>query len=315
MLIRHLHYFITLAREEHFAKAAESCNITQPALSSALRKLEDDFGVRLVERDRHFLGLTPEGKRVLAWAQQIMSDFESLKDDMSTRAEDLKGTLRLGVVPAAMPITGYFSERFLKIHPAAHIEMRSMSSRQIQAGLDSLDLHGGLTYLEDEPLERVHHLPLYSEHYVVIAKRGYFQDENPISWKTLEEQPLCLLGPDMQNRRILDEAAKRHGATLTPQVTANSFLTIFAHVLRGAWISVVPTTLPELYGLGSEFELRRIADETTSHAIGFVVPDRQPMAKMTHALFSAVLQSTMAIDLSRMHPVLDRNHLSEAKSF
>ena len=299
MLIRHLYYFIALSREGHFAKAAEFCNVTQPTLSSALRKLEDDFGVRLVERDKHFVGLTPEGERVLAWAQQIMSDFESLKDDISIRAEDLKGTLRLGVIPAAMPITGFVTEHFLKVHPAAYVEIESMNSRLIQSGLDSLELHGGITYLENEPLKRVNHLPLYRERYVAISKRGHFGAEKPISWQHLEKEPLCLLGPEMQNRRILDEAAKRHGAILNPQVTANSYLTVFAHVLRGGWVSIVPTTLPELYELESQFELRQIADETTSHAIGLVVPDRQPMAKMTHALFSAFLGSNIAQDISR----------------
>ncbi|MEM7120242.1 MAG: LysR family transcriptional regulator [Pseudomonadota bacterium] len=305
MLIRHLYYFITLSREGHFAKAADVCNITQPTLSSALRKLEDDFGVRLVERDHHFVGLTPEGERVLAWAQQILSDFESLKDDLSSRAEDLKGTVRLGVIPAAMPITGYFTEHFLKVHPAAHIDIRSMTSRQIQAGLDSLDLHGGLTYLENEPLERVNRVPLYRERYIVISRRGHFRDNAPVSWQRLEAEPLCLLGPEMQNRRILDEAAQRHGATLNPQVTANSYLTLFAHLLRGGWVSIVPTTLPELYGLDSQFERHEIADETTSQAIGLVVPDRQPMARMTHALFSAVLKSNMAGAFFRGSATLD----------
>ncbi|MEM6578772.1 MAG: LysR family transcriptional regulator, partial [Pseudomonadota bacterium] len=57
MLIRHLHYFTVLSREAHFAKAAQICNVTQPTLSLALRKLEDDFGVRLVERGNNFNGL------------------------------------------------------------------------------------------------------------------------------------------------------------------------------------------------------------------------------------------------------------------
>lgn len=312
MLIRHLHYFITLARQGHFAKAADACNVTQPTLSSALRKLEEDFGARLVERDHHFVGLTPEGERVLAWAQQISSDFESLKDDMSLKAEDLKGTVRLGVIPAAMPMTGHFTEYFLRVHPAASIEIESMSSRQIQAGLDGLELHGGLTYLDNEPLERVNSLPLYREYYVVISRRGHFPDGKPVSWKRLAKEPLCLLGPEMQNRRILDQAAKRHGAALNAQVTANSYLTIFSHLQRGGWVSVVPTTLPELYEIGSRFELRPLAGKPFSQSIGLVVPDRQPMAKMTHALFSAVLNSGLPEDMSRMSPQVDKKFLSIA---
>ncbi|MEM8773633.1 MAG: LysR family transcriptional regulator [Pseudomonadota bacterium] len=302
MLIRHLHYFTVLSREGHFAKAAQVCNVTQPALSAALRKLEDDFGVRLVERGHNFSGLTGEGKRVLAWAQQILSDFESLKHDLAESAASLSGTLRLGVIPAAMPITGFFTETFLTTHPVAQIDMQAISSRQIQAGLDSLELHGGLTYLDNEPLERVIQLPLYVERYVVIAKRGYFSDKGPVPWQRLEREPLCLLNEEMQNRRILDAAAKRNHATLKPQITANSFLTVCAHLRRGAWISIVPETLPSLYGLEGEFDIHRISGDATTQTIGLVVPDRQPMAKMTHALFSAVLKSSLAEDFAAAHP-------------
>ena len=75
MFLRHLSYFVTLAREKHFARAAEACHISQPTLSAAIRKLEDDLQVRLVLRGHRFLGLTAEGERVLTWAQQILNDY------------------------------------------------------------------------------------------------------------------------------------------------------------------------------------------------------------------------------------------------
>lgn len=293
MLIRHLHYFSVLAREGHFARAAEICNVTQPTLSAALRKLEEDFGVRLVDRDHAFFGLTGEGKRVLAWAQQILSDFDSLKHDLAESAANLRGTLTIGVIPAAMPITGHFTEYFLKAHPLAKIDLAAISSRGIQAGLDSLELHGGLTYLDNEPLERVIQFPLYVERYVVISKRGHFPDEGSVPWQRLEQEPLCLLNEEMQNRRILDAAAARNRVTLDAQITANSFLTVCAHLRHGNWVSIVPETLLPLYGLEDDFDVHRIAQDATKHTIGLVVPDRQPMAKMTRALFSAVFDSDL----------------------
>ena len=59
MLVRHLSYFVTLARERHFARAAELCHVAQPTLSAAIRTLEEDLGVRLVRRNHRFVGLTP----------------------------------------------------------------------------------------------------------------------------------------------------------------------------------------------------------------------------------------------------------------
>lgn len=298
MLIRHLHYFTVLAKEAHFARAAQACHITQPTLSAALRKLEEDFGVRLVERDHAFVGLTNEGTRVLAWAQQILSDFESLRHDLADGSAGLVGTLKLGVIPAAMPITGHFTKVFLEAHPLAQIDMQAISSRRIQAGLDSLELHGGLTYLDNEPLDRVIQLPLYVERYVVISKKGHFKDGGTVPWQRLEQEPLCLLGEEMQHRRILDAAAKKNRATLVPQVTSNSFLTVCAHLRHGGWVSIVPHTLPTLYGLEDAFDVHQITGEQTTQTIGFVVPDRQPMSKITRAAFSAVMKSDLADKLA-----------------
>ncbi len=103
MQVRHLSYFVTLAREQHFARAAEACNVAQPTLSAAIRKLEDDLDIPLVVRGHRYLGLTLEGTRVLAWAQQILTDYESLRADLSGLRSGLTGILRIGVVPAAMP--------------------------------------------------------------------------------------------------------------------------------------------------------------------------------------------------------------------
>jgi DNA-binding transcriptional LysR family regulator len=95
MFLRHLSYFVTLAREKHFARAAEACHISQPTLSAAIRKLEDDLQVRLVLRGHRFLGLTAEGERVLTWAQQILNDYDGLQIDLTGLRSGLIGSLRL----------------------------------------------------------------------------------------------------------------------------------------------------------------------------------------------------------------------------
>ena len=211
--------------------------------------------------------------------------------------QGLSGTLRLGVIPAAMPVVGFVTDSVRAAHPAALIEIVSMTSRQIQSGLDSLELHGGITYLENEPLERVFRVPLYRERYVVIARRDRFPDSAPIDWRTISDCPLCLLSTDMQNRRILDAIAESHGAALQPAVVSNSFLAICAHLRRGDWISIVPHTLPYLFGLAPELVALEIAGRTPAQSLGLVTPNRRPLAKMTNALFDAVTKSNLAADI------------------
>jgi DNA-binding transcriptional LysR family regulator len=111
MLIRHLAYFVTLAREKHFARAAELCNVAQPTFSAAIHKLEEDLGFQLVIRNNRFAGLTSEGEMVLSWGRQILKDYDNLRDELGVLHRGLTGTLRLGVIPAAMPVVSLLSAR------------------------------------------------------------------------------------------------------------------------------------------------------------------------------------------------------------
>ena len=173
MLIRHLTYFIALAREQHFARAAEACNVTQPTLTAAIKKLEEDLGVRLVIRDHRFVRLTEEGEKLLLWGRQILVDYGSLKDDLAGLRRGLVGTLHLGVIPAAMSAVSFLTSRFAAAHPAAHVEIRSMTSRAIERALEAFEIDAGVTYLENEPLQHVRKVPLYRERYVFVARRGH----------------------------------------------------------------------------------------------------------------------------------------------
>src|SRR3984885_5441302 len=105
MFIRQLDYLVTLAREKHFAKAAEACHVSQPALSSGIRSLEKELGIMIVQRGRRFLGFTVEGERVLAWAQQTLASLSHMREDATVAKSSMAGTLRVGAIPTTMTVT------------------------------------------------------------------------------------------------------------------------------------------------------------------------------------------------------------------
>ena len=105
MFIRQLEYLVTLAREKHFARAAEACHVSQPALSSAIRTLEAELGLVIVERTRRFVGFTEDGERVLGWARQTLASLQNMRQDASAAQVRLIGTLRIGAIPTVMPVT------------------------------------------------------------------------------------------------------------------------------------------------------------------------------------------------------------------
>jgi DNA-binding transcriptional LysR family regulator len=79
MLIKHLFFFVTLAKEKHFGRAAQICDVAQPSLSYAIQKLEKEFGVQLVERGHEYAKLTTEGKKVFNWGKRILRSYDQLR--------------------------------------------------------------------------------------------------------------------------------------------------------------------------------------------------------------------------------------------
>jgi DNA-binding transcriptional LysR family regulator len=285
-MIDKLEMFIALANERHFGRAAEVCGVTQPTLSSAIRQLEDQLGVQLVYRGSRFQGLTPEGARVLEWARRMVSDMRVLKAEMKAVRSGLSGTLRLGVIPTALPMVTDLTAPFLQRHPNVRVSILSRTSVEILAQIESLELDAGITYLDNEPLGRVAQVPLYTEFYRLLCAPGSPLAERPqVTWAELADQPLCLLTSDMQNRRIVNQHLAEAGAAVTPQVESNSTIALIAHVQTGKWASIVPTKLAGLL-LADGLVAVPIVEPEAEHLVGLVTARRDPLTPLLAALLA-----------------------------
>ena len=171
-MIDKLEFFIALANERHFGRAAEECGITQPTLSAAIRQLEDQLGVMLVSRGSRFQGLTPEGQRVLEWARRIVGDARTMREEMRAARKGLSGHIRLAVIPTALAMVPKITAPFQERHPDVTFSVISRNSLQVLGMLENLEIDAGITYLENEPLGRVTSVPLYAERYHLITAAG-----------------------------------------------------------------------------------------------------------------------------------------------
>lgn len=287
MLLRQLSYLVALAKERHFARAAATCNITQPALSAAIRQLEEELGVLLVERDKRFNGFTPEGQEVLLWARRMLSDEEALRQGILNARRSLTGNLRLGVIPSALPLVPAVTDPLYDRHPQVRVSVWSTSSIEIQKGLDQFELDAGITYLENEPLHGVLHRELYIERYVLLTpEHGPLGGRNSATWREAADLPLCLLTPNMQNRRIVDGVFKSLDCSPRPQLETNSVVNLCAHVRSGRLSSIVPKTLIQVLGMPSGAIALDLVDPEVERKVGLIVPNREPLPPISLALFS-----------------------------
>ncbi|MEH7827960.1 LysR family transcriptional regulator [Gemmobacter denitrificans] len=284
-MIDKLEMFIALANEGHFGRAAEVCRVTQPTLSSAIKQLEDQLGVQLVFRGSRFQGLTPEGQRVLDRARRIVADTRALRDEMRSLKQGLAGNLRIGVIPTALPMVASLTAPFTHRHPNVGVTILSRTSAEILTGLERLDLDAGITYLDNEPLGRVAQVPLYTEFYRLLCATGSpLANRDRVTWAELADLPLCLLTPDMQNRRIVTQHLAEAGVRVSPGVESNSTITLLAHVMTGRWLSILPKKLADLFAASGGLRAIPIVNPEAEHLVGLVAPHRDPPTPLIAAL-------------------------------
>ncbi len=284
-MIDRLEFIIALARESHFGRAAEACRVSQPTLSGGIKYLEDMFGVLLVQRGSRFHGFTPEGERVLEWARRIVGDARAMRQDIDALKRGLVGHVKIAAIPTALAMTAMLTTPYRAKHPSVRFSIVSKTSIDVLRLLDDLEVDAGLTYLDNEPVGRVNTVPLYYEEYrLLTSPAGAFGDRDSVTWAEVGQVPLCLLTPDMQNRRIIDALLRSAGQEPSPTLESNSMIVLFAHVRTGKWASIMPAKLAETLGLTDNARSIPIVEPAATHAVGLIIPHREPMTPLITAL-------------------------------
>ena len=289
MQLRHLRFFVALGRERHFGRAAEACHVTQSTLSAAVRQLEEEIGAPLIERDKRFKGLTAEGKVLLDWATRVVAERKVLDQQIGQLRGELTGELTLGVIPSALPTVGLLTTPFSEAHPKVTLEILSRTSDEIQRALDSFDSDVGITYLGAEPLHGVETCPLYEERYILLTPtRGPFRGRKSVTWQEAAETPLCLLTPDMQNRRLINAVFASVGCAPNVHAESNSLMTLCSHIRTGAWSSVLPHNLLWLFGTPKGMLALPLVEPERSFTVGMVVRQQKPQPPLVDAFVKSV---------------------------
>jgi DNA-binding transcriptional LysR family regulator len=298
VLIRQLEYLVALARERHFGRAAAACHASQPALSNAVRKLESQLGVTIVQRGHRFAGFTPEGQRVVGWAHRILAERDALRADLDRMRGGLNATARIGAIPTAVPATPLLTGPFYARHPLATVRVEVLPSREIVRRLAEFDLDAGLTYLDPTPPPGTRALELYRERYLLLTPvDGEFGERQSVGWAEAATLPLCALTPVMRNRRILDTAMAAHGARMHPVLETDTVAAIYAQVATLHSSAVIAHTWLHAFGVPPGMRAIPLAGEAPRPAVGLLVSDRQPAALVATALLDAVHDIDLAARL------------------
>ena len=247
MNLRDLKYLVALADHRHFGKAAEASFVSQPTLSTQIRKLEEELGVQLFERTPRKVMLTPVGRDIVGRARGIVADVDSLRDLARRSGDPASGTLRLGAFPTLAPyffphavprLQSQFPRlELLLVEEKSDVLLAQLREGRIDAALLALPLHDDTLHAE----------PLFDEPFLLATRDdGPLADEALIELDDLADQTLLLLEDGHCLRDQALDVCRLAGAHEKAGFRATSLETLRQMVAAGAGITLMPklATLP-----------------------------------------------------------------------
>lgn len=245
MTLTDLRYLVALARERHFGHAAERCNVSQPTLSVAIKKLEDELAVTLFERSAADVKITDIGARIVAQAEKVLLEAGQIKELATAGRDPLSGPLRLGVIYTIGPyLLPHLIPRVHKAAPSMPLLIQENYTARLAESLKRGDLDVIVIALPFEEPGIVTQ-PVYDEPFRVLMPAGHkWEQDAAIPAQRLAEEQLLLLGAGNCFRDQVLEVCPmcRPGEGLQRTLEGSSLETIRHMVATGAGVTVLPST-------------------------------------------------------------------------
>jgi LysR family transcriptional regulator, hydrogen peroxide-inducible genes activator len=294
MTLTELRYIVAVARERHFGRAAEACFVSQPTLSVAVKKLEEELGLTLFERGPGEVTVTPPGQKVVTQAQRVLEEASHIKEIAAAGRDPLAGTLRLGAIYTIGP---YLLPKLIPIlrrsAPAMQLLIQENFTHRLSEMLKSGEVDVILLALPfDEP--GIATQAVYDEPFFVAVPKGHaWEARKRITSDELTRESLLLLGEGHCFRdQVLDIChvvrAKERNA-LARTVEGGSLETIRQMVAGGVGVTVLPATSVAGSGPGDLIRFLPFARPAPTRRVGLAWRRSFPRPEAIEALRKSIL--------------------------
>ncbi|EGV34882.1 hydrogen peroxide-inducible genes activator [Neisseria weaveri] len=298
MTLTELRYIVAVAQERHFGRAAQRCFVSQPTLSIAIKKLEEELAVSLFDRSSNEVLTTEAGERIIAQARRVLEEADRIRLLANEEQNELEGAFKLGLIFTVAP---YLLPKLIVSLRDTAPKMPLMLDENYTNTLTENLKRGDLdAIIVAEPYQEpgVVTTPLYDESFFVIVPKGHhFEELDAVTPACLaEEQVLLLTEGNCMRDQVLDScselASKQKISGLTNTLQGSSINTIRHMVASGLAISILPATaltendhmLFSIIPFAGEAPSRRVV---LAHRRNFVRP------KALAAIRTAILQSKL----------------------
>lgn len=282
MIVKNFEYLLALHREEHFGRAAISCNVSQPTLSAGIKQLEEDLDVQIVRHGRRYDGLTQEGESVLAWARKMANDCDGLERELSALKKGLEGQFRLGVVAGTSVVAPILSVALAERIPLLEQSISADQTKALSKALLAHEMDMALTYLEDVSEDDFDTHLLYRER-IFLFQAANARQPRKTTWDQIVGMPLCILSGALPGAA---QAQLERCSAKTIQTNAVDVLA--AQVGTGRYATVLPQSLAVYLAQIQGLQATAVTGEGSHANVGFVAPKGGLKAAPSTALLEMV---------------------------
>jgi len=297
MTLRQLRYFDALARHGHFGRAAESCSISQPALSMQIKEMEETLGGVLLERSARQVTLTKFGEEIVQRVREILRSVDELGDFARASRDRLAGRLRIGMIPTIAPyLLPKVIENLARMHPELDIHVREtltpkLIKEVVEGRLDTAIV--ALPVSEPSLTEVV----CFSENFLLV--RPGEDEGTPVpSHETLREMRLLLLE---EGHCFRDQALSFCNMQSPPRevLDASSLSTLVQMVGAGIGVTLIPEMAVAVETRSATVSVARFRNPQPSRTIGMVWRKTSPLAGQLQQISEVVCLAADALREAR----------------
>ena len=289
LTLKHFRYFEALARHGHFGRAAESCAISQPALSMQIKELEASLGTGLFERGARQVRLTPFGEEFALRVRDILRSVEEVADLARASQDRLMGRLRIGVIPTVAPyLLPTIIGRLTRMNAGLDIHVRESQTQRLIQELAEGRLDTAIVALPvSEP--SLTEVALFVEHFVLV--RPAEDADKPVpNREMLREMRLLLLE---EGHCFRDQALSFCNLPSSPRelMDGSSLSTLVQMVGAGIGVTLIPDMAVAVETRAAPVSVARFADPQPTRTIGMVWRNSSPLSKQLQHIADVVRQS------------------------
>jgi len=247
MLLRHIRYFLAVAEQGNFTRAAEALHVSQPTLSQQIKQLEENLGTPLFDRSGRTVRLTDAGMAWMRYARLALQDLEAGTRAIHDVATLERGNLRLAMTPTFTAyLVGPVIDAFYRQYPGVSVSIHEMTQDRIEALLAEDRLDVGIAFSQAQSVDIVaEELFTESLNMMVGVQHPLVQQREPLSAQVFEQQPLVLLSEDFATRQFIDDYCRRQGIRPRVAMEANAIGAIIEIVRRGQLATLLPAAVAQ----------------------------------------------------------------------